>query len=86
MAVLRARRNPIGLPLHGTPLVRVGSGEHTHVLNPRTQQTLCRSGLARAGGEQQLFKSEATQATCYRCIKLAQVNAEAGREPWQDGR
>lgn len=83
----RARRNPIGLPLPpSTTLVRAGAGHHTHILNPKTGHTLCESGLGRAGGQQELFVSNARQATCYRCVKLAQMNLAAGREPWESPR
>jgi hypothetical protein len=79
----RARQNPIGLPLPvSVRLVRAGSGEHTHILNPKTGQTLCRSGFGRSGGQQKLFASNANHVTCYRCVKLAQMNEAAGREPW----
>jgi hypothetical protein len=80
--VRRARRNPIGLPTPTAQLVRVGAGLHTHIYNPATGHTLCESGLGRSGGEQQLFKSEAGQATCYRCTKLGSMNMSAGRDPW----
>lgn len=80
----RARQNPLGISTSPeTRLVRVGAGEHSHILNPDTGQTLCESGFGRSGRSQQLYKSDATQATCYRCAKLATMNLEAGRAPWQ---
>lgn len=83
----RARQNPIGLPLPpSATLVRVGAGGHTHILNPQTGWHLCESGLGRSGGHQQLYRSNATQATCYRCVKLAQMNMAAGRQPWEGPR
>jgi hypothetical protein len=79
-----ARRNPIGLPLPPEAiLVRVGSGAHSHIYSPMTGHTLCESGLGRSGGQQELFHSEASHATCYRCVKLARMNTAAGRAPWQ---
>lgn len=78
----RARRNPIGKLLPGNTLVRVGAGVHVHILNPETGRQLCNSGFGRSGRNQQVFQSEATAATCYRCIKLAEMNEANGREPW----
>lgn len=80
----RARRNPIGLPVaEDVRLVRVGEGYHTHILNETTGWHLCESGLGRAKGNQTLHPSNATQATCYRCVKLATMNVRAGRNPWR---
>jgi hypothetical protein len=77
-----ARRNPVGLPSSAS-VVRLGSGEHTHFLNPKTGLTLCESGAGRAKSSQPIYRSTAKQVTCYRCVKLAKMNLEAGREPWQ---
>lgn len=82
--MLRARPNPIGLVVQPLlHLVRLGSGEHTHVLNPNTGRTLCESGRGRAKATQPLFRSNARSITCYRCAKLARLNMEAGRQPWE---
>jgi hypothetical protein len=88
----RARRNPIGLPAPlGAQVVRVGSGEHTHVYNGKGG-VLCNSGKGagrvgkygdRRGGEQTIYATDAHFVTCYRCQKLAQMNLEAGRDAWQ---
>lgn len=58
----------------------MGSGEHSHIYDPSTRHTLCRSAIGRAKSPQQLYKSDADQVTCYRCVKLAQMNLEAGRQ------
>jgi len=65
----RARRNPIGLPASaGTVVVRAGTGEHTHAL--RNGGLLCGSGRS-----PDLYESDAKFITCYRCIKLLEMNA-----------
>lgn len=65
----RARRNPIGLPASaGTVVVRAGTGEHTHAL--RYGGLLCGSG-----DSPDLYESDAKFITCYRCIKLLEMNA-----------
>lgn len=80
----KARSNPLGMLQRDSAIVvRLGSGEHTHFLKEEAEQTLCESGRGRAKKKQQIFKSNATFATCYRCIKLAQINVEAGRRPGQ---
>lgn len=83
-----ARRNPLGFPLTSmgagpVQVVRLGTGEHSHLLNPKTKRPLCESGRGRAKAEQKLYKSDATVITCYRCSKLAQMNVDAGRAPWE---
>lgn len=89
-----ARRNPLGLPLdraallrEGSGIVRVGSGEHTHLLHPSGVQ-LCRMGKrpGRQGPSTQPSRIEQTDArfvTCYRCQKLATVNLTQGRKAWE---
>jgi len=90
----RARQNPIGLPApSGVQVVRLGSGEHTHVYSPKDKKVICNSGknagrkaddgTDRRGGNQPVYKAEARFVTCYRCQKLAQINLEAGRQAWQ---
>jgi len=63
--------------------VRIGGGEHSHILNPETGRVICASGKGRAKKPQKLYKSARRYATCYRCCKLASMNVEAGRLPWQ---
>jgi hypothetical protein len=87
----RARRNPIGLHLPGIQLVRVGAGEHTHVLDPVEGVHICRKGrnAGRQGPSDRpsvLYPSSAQYVTCYRCVKLATMNIDAGRVPWQGPR
>lgn len=53
----------------GATVVRVGGGEHTHVLNPKTGAHLCRSGIKK-GVVPPLYESDADYVTCYRCTKL----------------
>lgn len=89
-----ARRNPLGLPLDraallrdGSGIVRVGSGEHTHLLHPSGVQ-LCRMGKrpGRQGPATSPSRIEQTDArfvTCYRCQKLATVNLTQGRKAWE---
>ena len=84
----RARRNPIGMPLEGVTIVRVGNGAHTHVYNPTKQVHLCESGKnagvrGGSGAKPPLFESDANFVTCYRCQKLAAINLAAGRAAGQ---
>ena len=86
----RARRNPIGLAVN-SQLVKVGKGEHTHIYNPKKGTALCQSGKnagkkGGSGAKPALFQTSARYATCYRCIKLAELNMRQGREPWDDGK
>lgn len=70
-----ARRNPIGLPVpQGLKLVRVGSGEHTHIYNPKRGAHLCRSGI-KFGVVPPLYETKANFVTCYRCAKLLAMDA-----------
>jgi hypothetical protein len=81
----RARRNPIGLPVQrDVELVRVGDGEHTHVLHPSKMVHICESGVGR--GAKDLHPTDATYVTCYRCSKLAAMNLAAGRPAWMGPR
>lgn len=90
---MKARRNPVGLPLRlppDLPLVRVGNGFHTHLMDKKTGLHLCLSGknagiAGGSGAKPDVFRSDASAVTCYRCIKLAQLNMEQGREPWDRG-
>lgn len=84
-----ARPNPIGLRVDGGQVVRVGEGLHTHLLDPYRGAHLCRSGFnaGKRGGSgaspEYRPTPRATVVTCYRCIKLAQINMDAGRKPWE---
>lgn len=74
-----ARENPLGLPVpKEVTLVRVGKeGQFTHIYNPQTGAHLCRSGI-KHGRIPTLYRSNGRELTCYRCAKLAQINARAG--------
>lgn len=64
----RARPNPIGLRAQpGQTLVRVGSGEHTHLLAQGIH--LCKSGLKEGVMPPLYVAKDAEFITCYRCIK-----------------
>lgn len=84
-----ARPNPLGLRAPGARVVRVGSGKHTHFFDPNRGAHLCRSGFnagrgGPSGAEPELREApRATVVTCYRCIKIATINKEAGRKPWE---
>ena len=93
----RSRRNPIGQPVNARAwggkgaLVRIGGeGKLTHVYVPPTERkkahTLCRSGSGASRGGQEFYSSNANYITCYRCAKLATMNLQAGRAPWDAGR
>lgn len=83
-----ARENPIGLRVSDAQVVRVGKGMHTHLLDPARGAHLCRSGFnagKRGGsGTAPVYRAtpRATVVTCYRCIKLAEINLAAGRKAW----
>lgn len=83
----RANQNPLGLivPTDVT-LVLVGKrGAFTHLYDPTAKMHACQSGKnagrggksgAMLNGERplQLFKARARNLTCYRCIKIAEMN------------
>ena len=83
----KAKRNPYGLRAKGNMrIIRVGKGEHTHILNPKTSLHLCCSGKnagkkGGSGAKPTLYESKAKFVTCYRCIKLAQANQSRGLNP-----
>ena len=81
----RIRLNPLGFTLKSNDgrLVRIGSGQHTHLLSPRTLTPICESGAGRAKEKQSLYASDGKVVTCYRCSKLAEMNVQAGRAPWE---
>ena len=92
-----AKRNPIGRPADVKAwggkgaLVRIGErGKLTHVYVPpkgrKTERTLCRSGADLSRGGQEFYRSNANYITCYRCAKLATMNIQDGRAPWDAGR
>jgi hypothetical protein len=87
----KARPNPLGLDVPGARLVRVGQGKATHMFNFRRQEHSCRSGVnaGRGGpsGAKPVVRDapRASKLTCYRCIKLAEINKAAGRKPWEPG-
>lgn len=81
----------------GAQIVQIGPhGKKTHLFGGKT--VLCKSGKnagrykkdenrtaalkKRRAQKQQLYPSRAQYVTCYRCAKLAEVNAAAGRKPW----
>lgn len=80
----RARQNPRGPRV--PRLVRVGSGVHTHMLNPETGLHSCRSGInaGRGGpsGAVPQIKAAPRGAvlTCGRCKKLWAMNEDAKAE------
>lgn len=87
-----AKRNPIGLPVsRDTVVVRVGSGQHTHVYDKK-DGVLCKSGknagnlkadgTDNRGKEQKLYESKAQMVTCYRCQKLVKLNLSEDRAAW----
>lgn len=88
----RSRRNPIGRPADvkawggNAILVRSGQGKMTHVYQPGSGEILCQSGKNVGSGKQDFYLSKAHYITCYRCAKLATMNAQEGRAPWDSGR
>jgi len=93
----KARRNPLGSPVGSEAyVVLAGSGQRTHLLNPKTRKIICNSGKNagrkakdgtsnRGQKPQQLRPSGASFVTCYRCQKLMQMNQKNGtRFPWGD--
>lgn len=84
--------NPIGRPADvkawGSKgaLVRVGEGKLVHVYVPRKKQILCESGAGASRSHQEFYRSKANYITCYRCAKLATMNTQDGRAPWDAGR
>jgi hypothetical protein len=86
---MRARRNPIGLPAPPEHVVRLGEGAHTHFYrsDPMRPPTLCGSGahLADPLEGQAVYRTAANYVTCYRCVKLGEMNKAAGRQPWDPG-
>lgn len=90
---MNSRRNPLGTPLPGETIVRVGSGAHTHLWHPIQRTIICNSGKNAGkmnedgsdnrGKPQTYYKSDANFVTCYRCQKLAQINTEKGRPAWK---
>ena len=84
----RARKNPRGFrpkPGSGAQIVLVGErGKHTHLYNPHTGEQACRSGINAGRPKKdgtrgvhpppQLYRTDATTITCYRCAKLASYN------------
>lgn len=83
----RLRLNPLGFTLQPSQargnVIRVGQGLHTHLLNPKTLLPICESAKGRAKQKQTVFRSDAKVVTCYRCSKLAEMNVQAGRAPWE---
>jgi len=83
--VAPVRSNPLGLKVGpNTRLVRMGKGRMVHIKHPTEAGTLCAPQHARKEKRQREFARhlraagpEATQATCYRCLKVNTMN-EAG--------
>jgi len=85
--VARALQNPLGLTVpDGVTLVLVGKrGAFTHLYDANTRMHACQSGKnAGRGGKSgamlneerplQLYKAKARNLTCYRCIKIVEMN------------
>ena len=76
------RKNPLGLKVEpGTRLVRMGKGRMVHIKHPTEAGTLCAPQHARKEKRKREFAKhlrlagpEATQATCYRCLKVNTMN------------
>lgn len=89
--MLRARPNPLGLRSPDARVVHVGRGVHTHLFDPMRGAHLCRSGFnagrgGPSGAEPDVHDApRASVVTCYRCVKLAEINKAAGRKPWESG-
>lgn len=81
-SMARSRQNPRGLPVltQGATIVRVGRhGKHTHLYNPHSGLHACKSGVnagrgGPSGAVPELYETDATEITCYRCAKLATMN------------
>ena len=85
----RTRQNPRGLPVlqEGATIVRVGRhGKHTHLYSPVTGMHACKSGInagrgGPSGAMPELYETDATEITCYRCAKLAHMNTQRFGSP-----
>lgn len=86
----QAKSNPLGHDF-GSPytIVRIGNGQQTHLWNPETQHAICGSGTnagrytlegERAASKPQTFyRSDAQYVTCWRCMKLGEMNLKMGK-------
>jgi hypothetical protein len=91
----KARKNPLGKYLPDVIPVVVGKGQYVHIFHPLKRTHICHSGKnagkapvagnpdERSTRQPVYYRSSAKNITCWRCLKLAHMNVQQGRAPWQ---